>query len=291
MTPPAWGETGTAGTVDREGPIGRTAMTALVRRHRLVAFFLLTFVLSWWSWPLWAAGLAPAAHWTCGPLVAALVVAGIADGRAGYRDLGARLVRWRVGAGPWAFAIGVPLLVLAAATWLNVTIWGAPVPGLARVAWGDLALVAAIRFVNPLDGPLGEEPGWRGYALPWLQVTRTPLGAALVLGPIVALWHLPLVTTGQLAPVGLPVTVMITVVYVWLFDRARGSVLLAMVFHVAQGTISYAALGLAGADAGRMDLLTGAIWTALAVGLALDPRMRRAAPAEATAARPAARAG
>jgi membrane protease YdiL (CAAX protease family) len=266
-------------------------MTAVVRRHRLVAFFLLTFVLSWWSWPLWAVGVAPAAHWSCGPLIAALVVIGIADGRAGYRELGARLVRWRVGAGPWAFAIGVPLLVLAVAVWLNVTFWGAPAPDLGRLAWTDLVLVAALRLVNPLDGPLGEEPGWRGYALPWLQATRTPLGAALLLGVIVALWHLPLVTTGQLAPVGLPVTVVITVVYVWLFDRARGSVLLVLVFHVLQGTIGYAALGLAGADAARMDLLTGALWTLLAVGLALDPRMRRAAPEEATAARPAAHTG
>lgn len=264
-------------------------MTALVRRHRLVAFFLLTFVLSWWSWPLQAAGLAPVAHWSCGPLLAALIVAGIADGRAGYRDLGARLVRWRVGVGPWVFAIVVPLLVLAVAVALNVAVWGAPAPDLARIASGDLALVAAVRLVNPLDGPMGEEPGFRGYALPWLQVRRTPLTAALILGPIVALWHLPLVLTGQLAPIGLPVTVVITVVYVWLFDRARGSVLLTLVFHVLQGTVGYAVLGLTGADAARMDLLTGALWTVLAVGLALDPRMRRAAPVEATVTRLAAR--
>jgi membrane protease YdiL (CAAX protease family) len=62
------------------------------------------------------------------------------------------------------------------------------------MAWPTLALVFAVRFVNPLDGPLGEEPGWRGYALPQLQTGRAPLGAALILGLFVALWHLPLET-------------------------------------------------------------------------------------------------
>jgi membrane protease YdiL (CAAX protease family) len=96
---------------------------------------------------------------------------------------------------------------------------------------------------------------------------------------LVALWHLPLVVTGQLAAVGLPVTFAITLVYVWLFDRTGGSVLLTMVFHVAQGTVGYAALGFTGVDAARMDLLTGAAWCALAVALiVLDRRAWREAP-------------
>lgn len=70
------------------------------------------------------------------------------------------------------------------------------------MAWPTLALVFAVRFVNPLDGPPGEEPGWRGYALPQLQTGRAPLGAALIFGLFVALWHLPLVMTGQLAAIG-----------------------------------------------------------------------------------------
>jgi uncharacterized protein len=246
------------------------------RRHRLVAFFGLTFLLSWWSWPLQALGLAPTAFFPCGPLLAALVVIGVAEGRAGYRDLGARMIRWRVGWTWWLVAVGTPLAVLALATAANVVIWHAPAPVLATLSWSQLVLVAAIRFVNPLDGPLGEEPGWRGFALPRLQADRSPLASGLVLGVLVALWHLPLVATGQLGAVGLPITFAITLVYVWLFNRTGGSVLLTMVFHIAQGTISYAALGFTGADAARMDLLAGAAWCALAVALVvLDRRAWR----------------
>ena len=200
-----------------------SAIVTWTRRHRLVAFFGLTFLLSWWSWPFYAVDLAPTAFFPCGPLVAALIVIGIAEGRAGYRDLGARMIRWRVGWTWWLVAVGTPLAVLAVAAVANVAIWGAPAPVLATMAWSQLALNAAVRFVNPLDGPLGEEPGWRGYALPQLQARRSPLASGLVLAVFVALWHLPLVVTGQLAGVALPITFAITLVYVWLFNRTGGS--------------------------------------------------------------------
>ena len=268
-----------------------SSIVAWTRRHRLVAFFGLTFLLSWWSWPFYAVDLAPTAFFPCGPLVAALVVIGLTDGRAGYRDLGARMIRWRVGWTWWLVAVATPLAVLAVATAANVAIWGAPAPVLAAMAWPQLALMAAIRFVNPLDGPLGEEPGWRGYALPQLQAQRSPLASGLVLAPFVALWHLPLVVTGQLAAVGLPITFAITLVYVWLFNRTGGSVLMTMVFHIAQGTVSYGALGFTGADAARMDWLVGVLWFAIALGVVvLDRQAWRTAPAAAVAGRPLAAA-
>src|SRR3954470_12475092 len=230
------------------------------QRHRLVAFFGLTFLLSWWSWPFYAVGLAPTAFFACGPLMAALVVIGVAEGRAGFRELGVRMIRWRVGWTWWLVAVGTPLAVLAVAAAANVTLFSAPAPVLAGVAWTQLALGAAIRFINPLDGPLGEEPGWRGYALPLLQARRSPLASAAVLGVLVTLWHLPLVVTSQLPAVGLPITFAITFVYVWLFNRTGGSVLLTIVLHIAQGTVSYGALGFVGADAARMDYLVGVLW-------------------------------
>ena len=265
-----------------------SSIVVWTRRHRLVAFFGLTFLLSWWSWPFYALGLAPTAFFPCGPLVAALVVIGVAEGRAGFRELGARMIRWRVGWTWWLVALGTPLAVLAVAAAANVALWGAPAPVLATMAWSQFALGAAIRFVNPLDGPLGEEPGWRGYALPQLQARRSPLTAALVLGVVVALWHLPLVVaTGQLPAVGLPITFAITLVYAWLFNRTGGSVLVTVVFHIAQGTVGYGALGFTGPDAARMDWLVGALWFALALGvIVLDRTAWRTAPGSAVADRP-----
>ena len=257
------------------------------RHHRLVTFFTLSFVIAWWAWPFYAAGISPTPFFACGPLVAALIVIGLTDGQAGYRTLGSRMIRWRVGWQWWAVALGLPLAVLAVAALANVTIWGAPAPDLANLAWTSVALNFAVRFIDPLDGPMGEEPGWRGYAVPQLQTRRSPLASAVVLGVIVALWHLPLVATGQLAAIGLIVTFAITLIYVWLFNHTGGSVLLTMVFHVAQGTVSYAALGFTGVAAARMDWLTGALWCLIAAVLVLgDRKAWRVAPSTAIADHP-----
>jgi uncharacterized protein len=261
-------------------------ITRWTRDHRLVAFFGLTFLLTWWSWPLWAMGWMPVAHWPIGPLLAAVIVIGVTEGRPGYRTLGARMIRWRVGWRWWLVALGTPVAVLALAALANVTVWGAPAPVLAGPVWGGFALVFAGRFVDPLDGPLGEEPGWRGYALPQLQAGRSPLVSGSILAAFAAVWHVPLVVTGQLPAVGIPITFAITFVYVWLFNRTGGSVLMTMVFHVAQGTVSYAALGFTGADAARMDWLVGVLWFALAAGvIVFDRQVWRVAPETAVADR------
>jgi membrane protease YdiL (CAAX protease family) len=124
-----------------------------------------------------------------------------------------------------------------------------------------------------------------------LQAQRSPLVSGLVLAAFVALWHLPLVASGMLAPVGLPITFAITFVYVWLFNRTGGSVLMTMVFHIAQGTVSYGALGFTGDDAVRMDWLVGVLWFALALGVIMfDRQAWRVAPAASVAEREGERA-
>jgi uncharacterized protein len=147
-------------------------LARLVRRHPLVAFFVLAYAVSWSGWPVSAATGWPLAFLPCGPLVAALVVAAVTRGRPGLRALGARMVRWRVGWRWYAVVLGLPLALHAATAALAVAL-GAPAPSPARLAPGGLLLVFALRLVDPLDGPLGEEPGWRGFALPGLQATRT----------------------------------------------------------------------------------------------------------------------
>ena len=62
-----------------------------------------------------------------------------------------------------------------------------------------IILVFAVRLIDPLDVPMGEEPGRRSFALPRLQADRSPLLVTLILGVLVAFWHLPLWVLPQFA--------------------------------------------------------------------------------------------
>jgi membrane protease YdiL (CAAX protease family) len=249
-----------------------------MKQHRLVAFFVLAYAIAWAPWPLYAAGVFPVPFIASGPLIAALIVLSVTEGRAGLRDLGARLLRWRVGWGWYAVALGFPLAVIFGSVLVNVAL-GAPAPALANLAWSSFAMLFALRMVDPTDGPLGEEPGWRGYAVPRLQATQSPLVAVSILGLLVACWHLPLVVTGSLGAVGIATTVAVTVFYVWLFNRTGGSVLLTLIAHVTQGAIKMGDFGFEGTDLARMEWLGLIGWSVIAVGvIAIDRNAWRATP-------------
>jgi membrane protease YdiL (CAAX protease family) len=260
----------------------RQVMTDYLRRHPLVSFFALTFLIGWSPWPFFAAGILPGTNFLpIAPLAAALIVVSVVSGRAGLRELGSRMIRWRV---PWycyLIAVGLPLAVIFGCAWLNMQLGGASW-ALSSIGWGSVAALFALRWVNPLDGPLGEEPGWRGFALPRLQATWSPLWSATVLGVVVAVWHLPLIFSTEGNPIGwagLPSTFVITIVYCWLFNRSRGSVLLVMLFHVVQGTITPGTFGYEGADMERTLWFQLAAWTVVAIAVVvLDRHAWRTAP-------------
>jgi len=102
-----------------------------------------------------------------------------------------------------------------------------------------LPLLGAFVYVLFLGGPLGEEPGWRGFALPRLQSRHGPLVGSLILGPLWGLWHLPMFFTGWNEPTVLNVvvyllsTTSLAVAYTWAFNNTKGSVLIAILIHAA----------------------------------------------------------
>jgi membrane protease YdiL (CAAX protease family) len=258
--------------------------TGWLKHHRLLAFFVLAYAISWASWPAYASGLIPRMEFLpVGPLAAAVVVIALAEGRPGFRTWGRRLIRWRVSWVWYAVAILLPILLVLAAGLITMTL-GASAPGLGQLTWSGLLTVFAVRLVNPLDGPLGEEPGFRGYALPLLQASRPPLLSAAILGVLVTLWHLPLVLFQGLSLTGLPTTFAITFLYVWLFNRTGGSVLLTLLFHNSQGTFTMGSFGFDGADAGRVELIYFLVVVlAVLATMAFDRQAWRSAPRRATA--------
>ena len=97
----------------------------LIRRYPLISFFVLMFVLSWWPWPLYAMGVPWATSpMLPGPLLAALIVIPLTQGWAGLRELGLRMIRWRVGWRWYAVALGIPLAIAAVAVALIVAMGG-----------------------------------------------------------------------------------------------------------------------------------------------------------------------
>lgn len=200
-----------------------------VRDHPVVAFVTVTYLLSWSLWGIAfllggdesvigsvffvAGGLGPAA--------AAAIVLTVTGGS--LRAWGRSIVKWRVPVRFWLYALGLPVLLLAAANLMLVAV-GEPV---------DWSLLGS--RVGPYLGTfvvtlflLGglEEPGWRGFALPRLQQRFTPFKATLVLGVVWALWHLPLGLPRMIVPF------FLAFLYTWLYNRT-GSVLLAILLHAS----------------------------------------------------------
>jgi membrane protease YdiL (CAAX protease family) len=270
-------------TIRTDEQIATSGVRSWIKDHRLVTFFVLSYALAWWAWPLYGLGIfSELMFFAIGPLLAALIVIAIAEGRPGFRDLGSRIIRWRVAWYWYAVAVGFPLAVRFVTAMVNVGPGGAPAPEWTDLAWSSFALAFLVRLVNPMDGPLGEEPGWRGFAVPRMQARTSPLVTAVILGVLVAGWHLPLVFADDLGPISLVTTFSITIFYVWLFNHARGSVLLTLISHNVQGSITMSDLGFIGADLSRQEWLECVAWSIVAIGvIVLDRAAWRKAPSEA----------
>jgi membrane protease YdiL (CAAX protease family) len=250
---------------------------AFVRRRELVIFFVLSYLIAWSTLPF-------GGFLAFAPIVSAIVVVAVAEGWQGLARLGRRLIRWRVNWIWYAAAIGLPLLVHLVAVGLNMAA-GAPAPSLTQFQpWYAVLLVFGLRMVNPLDGPLGEEPGWRGFAQPRLQSKWSPLASTALLAVLITGWHLPLVLMPQF-DLGLPdiaSTVAVTFWYAWLFNRTGGSVLLTIIAHVTEGSINIQGLWPAGANADREIWTYFIAWTLLALTLLIfDRKSWRTAPESA----------
>src|SRR3712207_2788574 len=163
-----------------------SSILSAVKRHPIITFFILAYAISWAFLPIDAVRFLPS-----GPLFAALIVIPLTQGWAGLKELGSRMIRWRVRWYWYVVAIGVPLTVHLATAGLNVAA-GAGVPSLTFSSLTTFLMLFAIRLVNPADGPLGEHPGWNGVALPGLQATYSPLVSTSILAVLVAGWHLPI---------------------------------------------------------------------------------------------------
>jgi len=244
-----------------------SSLLSVVKRHPLITFFVLAYAFSWWPWILYAIDLSPQPVAGFGPFLAALVVLAITHGKSGIGGLLRRMVRWRVGLRWYAAALLLPVAITVAATSLNVLL-GAQAPSSADLGgWTSLFATFAILLLVPGIGGAWEEPGWRGFAFPRLQTGRSALVASLILGVLIAGWHLPLMVTGEVHYSDIVSIMGATMVLNWVFNNANGSVLIIMLMHAMNNTISgsFVSAMFSEVDSVRQAWLSATLWCAMAV--------------------------
>jgi membrane protease YdiL (CAAX protease family) len=249
------------------------SLTLFLKRYALVIFFVLAYALAWGSFYLFGGP----AIFAITTFVAALIMAAVSSGLGGLKDLARRCLRWRVGVQWYAAALLVPLAIALTTVALNV-LFGAPMPTAAQLGpWYMLITLFPIALV---DAPLWEEASWRGFALPRFPANRSPLVNSLILGVLLAGWHLPI----ALSEPGLTVPYLIgavasAVLTNWIYYNTRGSAFMAMLYHGAANAAGgfYFFQMFSGADFVRLWWLLAAVngVAAVVVVLATGPNLRR----------------
>jgi membrane protease YdiL (CAAX protease family) len=226
-----------------------------------IAYFALAYFFSWCAYvPLalqgqgWISGIPNWLHLAAGygPLLAAFLLTAWTGGGAGMRELLVRMTRWRIGWG-WLAAAFSPLAVFGIVVLVMRLVTGTwqAAGGFGKVAeWPELNWAAGWLAWILISG-LGEETGWRGFALPRLQARYSARDASLILGLLWAGWHAPaffynyeLSLFSVLAfVIGIVAGAM---VLTWLYNSTGGSVLATILWH---GTYNAAVAGSDGAVA------------------------------------------
>jgi len=218
------------------------AMATLIKRHPLLAYYVLTFALSWGGFLLlvgpssmvntnWQAEgkfLSAVLAMLAGPSTAGVLLTGLVDGRAGYRELFVRLRTWRVGVQWYVIAILLaPIVSTGILFTLSMTspLFTADHKALLVIA----GLAAAVTTIL-------EEIGWTGFVVPRLRRGHTVPITGIIVGVLWGLWHLlqQIFVSGTYAG-GIPLLAFLTlsmfaavanltayrVLMVWVYDRTR----------------------------------------------------------------------
>ena len=296
------------------------AIKALVKRHRLLTYYALVFAISWGGVLLVIGGpgaipgtqeqfekLLPFAILAllAGPPVAGIVLIGLVYGRAGFRDLLARITRWRVGARWYAVAL-LPAPLSMTAALLALSLFSPEfLPGILTTS-DKVSLVLFGIAVGLAGGGFLEELGWTGFAVPTLRLRYGVLGTGLTVGVLWGAWHILTnafwASGSSLGAGDLPLAVFLIlrsfdllvgqllayrVLMVWVYERTGGSLLLAMLMHASltASTLILGPLAISGGalltyvlvSSAAMWMVVGAVAFAQGGHLTRQPLRRRVA--------------
>jgi uncharacterized protein len=237
-------------------PLPPARTQSLILRHPLISFFILTYAVAWSLW----APLVIFGDRVPGPLAFVLLVLGslapstvgvlfvaLLRGRSGVRTLLGRLLHARIGL-RWYLAVVALAVPALCAVWVS-TLLGGPTP---VVVTTIPAVVVSFLFSIFPGSSVGEELGWRGFALPRLQARHSALAASLIVGAAWGIYHFPLFLLGSpIRPLALFLPfaigcVIMSIFYTWMYNGTGGSLLIVVLLHATTNlplTVVYAPLG------------------------------------------------
>lgn len=206
-----------------------------MRRHPLLAYFVLAYAITWLAvLPLvLGTSVPPAWHGlgALGPLLAAIIVTARLQGRSRLRDLWDRTTRFRGGSGWLAITVASPFVLFAIAALMAPPDIRSLTPRLFEPAfWLDLGVASLVYGFC-------EEVGWRGFALPRLQQRHSAFTATLILAGVWAAWHAPFFAyrftfTGIFAIAGFVMTLFAGALWLtFLYNSTGGSVMAVALWH------------------------------------------------------------
>lgn len=208
-------------------------------RTQLIVFFILSFLIAWLAWlPMVLNPKLPQPFSILGlfaPAISATLVAWWAQGKVGLITLYKRYTIWRFSIGWYLLTLLIMPIIYAIS--LTITIFSTHA-SLANLFFTSSPFFLFIAYIYLMVLNSGEEIGWRGFALPLLQSRlHSPLLSGFLLGVLWALWHLPLYIYPDLATLPYPLFFLLAVglslIYTYLFNRTKGSLLTAVMLHAA----------------------------------------------------------
>ena len=225
-------------------------MTNFIKRHSLLVYFTLTFVISWGAVLILAGpnGIPVAADQAVvlgmalllGPSVAGILLTGLTSGRDGFRKLLSHLLRWRVSARWYAVALlTAPLstVVVLLLLWLFSSQFTPSI-----LISDDKASLILMGLVAGLIVGIFEELGWTGFAIPKLRQRYSVSATGLVVGLLWGAWHFIMFWESDSFSGALPLANLLAglfawlpayrILMVWVYDRTE-SLLVAMLMHVS----------------------------------------------------------
>jgi len=224
-----------------------------MKRFQLETFFLLTFLLAWVMWfpaaltklsggisILGPDKVGSLARWA--PGIAAVIITAFLAEKQGIGDLFRPLRIWKVPFGWYLFALLFQPALFFVSKWIDFSLLDKSYEVISPLSSTDIeapfVFIAIGAIISAIPGAFMEELGWRGFALPRMQNKYNALTASIILGLIWGAWHIPsimyLEDVGTLNIVWAVVnTISVTILFTWIFNNTRGSLLLVTLFHIS----------------------------------------------------------